>query len=155
MSGLVERMAQLQLKLAMLALGVMGAVTCADVALKYIAHRPIRGAYDLVESLLPVVVFHGLPATLLRRQNIAIDLIDHVAGKRGTRALIGVGDVVMLVILGLILWAMVSPAMQALDYGDRKIELGVPLIVIWVAAMLGVAGSLIVVASLLLKRRGA
>jgi TRAP-type C4-dicarboxylate transport system permease small subunit len=148
-------MAQLQLKLAMVALGVMGAVTVADVALKYFVHRPIRGAYDLVESLLPVVIFHGLPATLLRRQNIAIDLVDHVAGPRGTKALISFGDVVMLVMLGLILWAMVSPALQALDYGDRKIELGLPLIVIWVAAMLGVAGSLVVVLSLVLKRREA
>lgn len=76
----MHRIASVQLAAAMLALAVMGAVTVADVALKYLFSRPIAGAYDLVESLLPVVVFNGLPATLLRRQNIVIDLVDHLAG---------------------------------------------------------------------------
>lgn len=127
----------------MLALAVMGSVTVADVALKYLFSRPIAGAYDLVESLLPVVVFNGLPATLLRRQNIAIDLVDNMAGPRGRRLLVGLADLVMLAILGLIAWAMVAPALQSLDYGDRKLELGLPVWVVWAGAMVGMAGSLL------------
>jgi TRAP-type C4-dicarboxylate transport system permease small subunit len=148
---LATRLASAQLVVAMLALGVMGSVTVADVALKYLAHRPIAGAYDLVESLLPVVIFHGLPTTLLRRQNIAIDLIDHVVGPRGTRALIGFCEWVMLGLLALFAWAMLSPALQALDYGDRKLELGLPLVVVWIAAILGMIGSALVMLALRLS----
>lgn len=144
--------ARLQLWLAMAALAVMGCVTVVDVALKYALNRPITGAYDLVETLLPVVIFHGLPATLLRRQNIAIDLVDHLAGPAGTRGLMALADAVMLVILALFLWSMLGPALQAWDYGDRKLELGLPLSVVWVAAILGVAGSVIVALALLVVR---
>jgi TRAP-type C4-dicarboxylate transport system permease small subunit len=137
---LIVRIANLQLMLAMLALLVMGAVTALDVFLKYVFGRPIVGAYDLVESLLPIVIFHGLPATLLRRQTIVIDLIDHVVDDRGRRALIAISDAVVLVVLIVITWALVAPARQAFDYGDRKIELGLPLAVIWGLVIAGMAG---------------
>jgi TRAP-type C4-dicarboxylate transport system permease small subunit len=137
---LIVRIANLQLMLAMLALLVMGAVTACDVFLKYVFSRPIIGAYDLVESLLPVVIFHGLPATLLRRQTIVIDLIDHFVDYRGRRALIAISDAVVLAMLILITWALVAPARQALDYGDRKIELGLPLAAIWALVIAGMAG---------------
>ncbi len=136
----------------MLALTVMGGVTVADVAMKYMFSQPIAGAYDLVESLLPVVIFHGLPATLLRRQHIAIDLVDHVAGPVGTRRLITIGDAVMALILVLFGWAMVTPALQAWEFGDRKLELGLPLAAVFAAAILGIAGCVLAAVATLLRR---
>jgi TRAP-type C4-dicarboxylate transport system permease small subunit len=144
--------ARLQLWLAMGALAVMGCVTVMDVALKYLLNRPITGAYDLVETLLPVVIFHGLPATLLRRQNIVIDLVDHMVGPRGTRVLVAAADIVMLGVLALITLAMLAPAQQALEYGDRKLELGVPLYGIWIAVLAGIAGCVLVAAARALHR---
>ena len=83
---LIYRIAHIQLAFAMLALLVMGSVTVSDVFLKYVFNRPIVGSVrSLVESLLPVVIFHGLPATFLRRQNIVIDLIDHIVSPRWSR----------------------------------------------------------------------
>ena len=149
--GFVQRIAGLHLIVAMVALVVMGSVTAADVFLKYVFTAPISGAFDLVESLLPVVIFHGLPAALLRRQNIAIDLVDGLAGPAGTRALIGVADLVMLAMLCLFTWAAIDPAMQAFDYGDRKLELGLPLYAVWGAAILGMAGSALAAAAALLR----
>jgi TRAP-type C4-dicarboxylate transport system permease small subunit len=55
--ALIARIARVQLIVAMMALLTMCAVTVSDVFLKYVFNRPIVGAYDLVESLLPVVVF--------------------------------------------------------------------------------------------------
>ena len=122
------------------------------MALKYLLNQPITSAYDLVETLLPVVIFHGLPATLLRRQNVVIDLVDHVAGLRGTRVLVAAADAVMLGLLVLMTLAMVAPAHQALEYGDRKLELGVPLYAIWIAVLAGIAGCVLVAAAQLLHR---
>ena len=137
---LIARIANIQLMLAMLALLVMGIVTVSDVFLKYVFNRPIVGAYDLVESLLPVVIFFGLPATLLRRQSVVIDLIDHVAGPSRTRALITASDVVVLGMLAMMLWAFVAPARQAFEYNDRKIELGIPIAAIWAVVIVGMVG---------------
>ena len=149
---IVSRVASAQLVIAMLALVAMGAVTVADVFLKYVFNQPVTGAYDVVESLLPVVIFHGLPATLLRRQNIAIDLVDSIAGPDGTRRLVVAGDLVMAVLLALFGWAMVTPALQALEFGDRKLELGLPLAAVWAAAILGVAGCVLAAVAPLLRQ---
>ena len=99
------------------------------------------------------MVFHGLPATLLRRQTIVIDLIDHMAGVRGTRALVLVSDLVIVGLLLMLSWAMVAPALAALDYGDRKLELGLPIIYVWGGAILGMAGA--VLAAVLVTARRA
>ena len=147
----ISRLAGVQLVLAMLALVVMGGVTVVDVVLKYVLSRPVVGAYDLVESLLPVVIFHGLPATLLRRQTIVIDLVDHLAGPARTRVLVRTADLLVLGLLVLITAAMITPALQALDYGDRKLELGLPLAAVWAAAILGVAGAILVAGTLALR----
>jgi TRAP-type C4-dicarboxylate transport system permease small subunit len=144
---LITRIANIQLVFAMLALLVMGVVTALDVFLKYVFKWPIVGAYDLVESLLPVVIFHGLPVTLLRRQSVVIDLIDHFAGVGWTRTLIKVSDAVVLGLLLVITWALLAPARLAFDYGDRKIELGLPLAVIWAAVIAGMAGTVLAAAA--------
>lgn len=132
--------ARIQLSIAMTSLIIMGAVTVADVALKYMFNRPIAGAYDLVESLLPVVVFNGLPAMLLRRQTIVIDLVDHFASPRVVRILGAVADIVVLAMFSAMTIAFIAPARLAFDYGDRKIELGLPIGVIWAVVIAGMAG---------------
>jgi TRAP-type transport system small permease protein len=38
---------------------------------------------------------------------------------------------------------MIEPAMQAFQYGDRKLELGVPLYVLWGFALAGLLGTLV------------
>jgi hypothetical protein len=38
---------------------------------------------------------------------------------------------------------MLSPARQAFDYGDRKLELGLPVYVIWLFALAGIAGTIV------------
>jgi TRAP-type C4-dicarboxylate transport system permease small subunit len=143
----IARIANAQLVLAMLALLTMGAVTITDVFLKYVFNRPVVGAYDLVESLLPIVIFYGLPATLLRRQSIIIDLIDHVGGPRWVRPLTAVADVIVLGIFVMIAWAFLSPAKLAFDYGDRKIELDLPIAVIWALVIVGMAGVILAAAA--------
>ena len=57
----------------------------------------------------------------------------------------------MLAMLCLFTWAAIDPAMQAFDYGDRKLELGLPLYAVWGAAILGMAGSALAAAAALLR----
>jgi TRAP-type C4-dicarboxylate transport system permease small subunit len=140
--GIAEKLKNAQLKLAMLALGVMMMVTVLDVTLRYVFGTPIHGSYDIVEATLVVFVFHGLAACFFARQNIVIDLIDSVVSDRVATILIRISDVVTVLLLALIIWAMASPAHQAFEYGDRKLELGLQIWILWAIAIAGLVGTL-------------
>lgn len=132
-----------QLWLSATALIVMMCVTIVDVFLRYVFNSPIRGSYDLVESMLIVFVFHGMSSAFLYRRNIVIDLIDSFAGPHFVTVLIRISDVLAVIALVLLFCAMLTPALQAYAYGDVKQELGLPIYVLWIAALLGMAGTIL------------
>jgi TRAP-type C4-dicarboxylate transport system permease small subunit len=150
--SLITRLARAQLRLAALALIVMMLVTVGDVTLRYSLNRPIPGSYDLVESTLVVFVFNGFSAVFLSRQNIVIDVIDSMIARRAVALLVGLSDVLSLIALGILAWAMTTPALQAYAYGDRKLELGLPLYVLWIFALAGMVGAILCVLVLLVGR---
>jgi TRAP-type C4-dicarboxylate transport system permease small subunit len=59
------------------------------------------------------------------------------------RALIIMADVLSILCLAMFAYAMTRPALQAFNYGDHKIELGLPLYVLWIFALVGIAGTLL------------
>jgi TRAP-type transport system small permease protein len=137
------RLKSVQVRLAMIALVIMMGSTCVDVALRFLFNRPIRGAYDIVEACLVVFVFHGMSASFFARKNIVIDIIDSLVSPRLESALVRLSDVVSVALLMLVTAAMISPALQAYDYGDRKLELGLQLWVLWIFAIVGMIGTLL------------
>ena len=139
---LAEKLKNVQLRLAMLSLAVMIGVTVLDVILRYFFGHPIHGSYDLVESCLVVFVFNGMAACFFARRNVVIDIVDMCVGNRTLALLMRVSDAVSVVVLAVIIRAMLTPARQAFDYGDRKLELGLPLWVLWAFAIAGLAGTL-------------
>lgn len=139
----LDRLQMIQMRLAALALVLMMLVTVADVALRYVFNSPIRGSYDFVESMLVVLVFHGMSRAFMTRANIVIDILDPFLGRRITAVLIRLSDVLTLATLVIIGWAMSRIALQAFDYGDRKLELQLPLYVLWIAALTGLAGAML------------
>jgi len=140
---IADRLQRVQLWLAALALVILMMITVADVTLRYLFNSPVRGSYDMVESMLLVFVFNGMAAGFFLRRHVVIDLIDAAVGRRGAIVLIRIADVLSVICLALLMWAMLQPAMQAYDYGDRKLELNLPIYVLWVVALAGLAGTLI------------
>jgi TRAP-type C4-dicarboxylate transport system permease small subunit len=138
----LERLRRVQLRLAAIALIVMMGVTIADVTLRYIFNAPIRGAYDLVSSMLVVFVFNGMSTAFLQRRNIVIDLIDSFAHRSLIALLIRIADVLAILMLVMFAYAMITPALQAYSYGDRKLELQLPIWILWAVAGLGMAGAI-------------
>jgi TRAP-type transport system small permease protein len=147
-----DRLQRAQLWLAALALTVLMLVTVTDVFLRWLFNSPVRGSYDLVESLLLVFVFNGMAAGFFMRRNIVIDLIDSAVGPRGTAVLIRIADVLSVVCLALLMWAMLGPAGQAYEYGDRKLELNLPIYILWIAALVSLAGTFVCAVVTLLAR---
>jgi TRAP-type C4-dicarboxylate transport system permease small subunit len=140
---LLERLRLAQLRLASAALVILMLVTLLDVFLRYVFNSPVRGSYDLVETMLVVFVFHGMSTAFLQRRNIVIDLIDSLAHRYVVTALIRVSDGLTIMTLALFGYAMITPAMQAFAYGDLKMELQVPVWYLWAAALIGIAGAIL------------
>ena len=124
------------------ALVILMMVTVLDVFMRYLFNRPIRASLDTVEIMLLVFVFNGMAAAFFGRRNIVIDLLDGVFGARMTGVLIRIADILSVLCLGLLAWAMLLPATQAYQYGDVKMELPIPIYVLWIVALASFAGTI-------------
>jgi len=140
---------------AAIALAAMMLVTVADVALANLLKRPIIGAYDLVESTLIVSVFLGIPATFLRNGNIVVDVVDFFVSPATVRRMKVLAEIATLVFLVLLLYNMITPALDAYKFGGKKQELGLPLWVLWLPMLLGVLLAALAVLYRLVRSRGA
>jgi TRAP-type C4-dicarboxylate transport system permease small subunit len=138
-----DRLRVAQLRLASIALIVMMGVTLADVFMRYVFNSPIRGTYELVEAMLVVFVFHGMSTAFFQRRNIVIDLIDSAAHRIIVKVLIGISDILTVLTLLLFAYAMTTPALQAFNYGDVKMELQIPIWYMWAVALAGIAGAIL------------
>jgi TRAP-type C4-dicarboxylate transport system permease small subunit len=83
-----------------------------------------------------------MAAAFFGRRHIVIDLLDSFVGRRAIAALIRLADALAVVCLGLLAWAMLLPARQAYAYGDVKLELGLPIYVLWLVALVSLAGAI-------------
>lgn len=135
----LERLLKVVAVLSTLALIVMMLVTVADVTMANLFHRPIVGTFDLVATLLVFAVFLGIPITFQREGNIVVDVVDHFASKKTVNRLRFFARMLSLLFLLILLYNMLSPAMDAYKYGEKKPELGLPLFVIWIPILIGVA----------------
>ncbi len=151
--ALLEWLQTVQLWLAALAVVVTIGVTLLDVTLRYFFNSPIRGAYDLVESMLVLFVFNGMSTAFLRRRNIVIDLVNSFAASGVVTLLRRISDVLAVLTLALFAYAMITPALQAFSYGDRKLELQLPIYILWAVALLGIAGAILCAIGALLAPR--
>ena len=128
---LAGRVQRVQLGLAVVALIALMMVTVVDVFMRYLFNRPIRGSFDAVEGLLLLFVFNSMAATFFGRRNVVIDIIDSFIPRRSSAALIRIADVLSVLVLALLMWAMLVPATQSYAYGELKQDLGLPIFILW------------------------
>jgi TRAP-type C4-dicarboxylate transport system permease small subunit len=140
--GAADGVQRSQLWIAVAALIILMMVTVVDVFMRYVFTRPIRASLDTVEVMLMVFVFNGMAAAFFGRRHVVIDLLDGVFGAHITGVLIRISDVLSALCLALLGWAMLLPASQAYQYGDAKMELPVPIYVLWIIALVSFAGTL-------------
>lgn len=120
-------------------LAAMMLITVADVSLRAALNQPIAGAYDLVQLFLVGSVFLSLPDVFLRSENIVIDFIDHLLGRRAIDVLKAVANLLAFLFLAALLWYMVPPARDALRFHETSPDISIPLGVHWALMLLGVA----------------
>ncbi|MBE9637188.1 TRAP transporter small permease [Salipiger mangrovisoli] len=136
-----DRLTRIFHAIAALAVVVMMLTVVADVVLRFVFNIPVRGAYDVVSFGLLVMVFFGMAPVVARQGEILIDIVDGLlpAAVLGLlKLLASLGTLGFFLFLG---WAMLGPARDAYTYGDRSLELGIPLWSLWAVAFVGLAGT--------------
>ena len=130
---------RIMLGIAGAALMIMVIVVIADILCRAVVNMPVRGAYDVISICLLVMTAFGIGPVIAQRAEIVIDLIDEIVPPVFVRGLGVVSSMLGLAIFAYIGWAMLTPAKDAWTYGDRSLELGLPLWILWSVAVLGIA----------------
>jgi TRAP-type C4-dicarboxylate transport system permease small subunit len=134
-------------------LAAMMLLTVADVAMRAVANKPIRGVVELVEFLLACTFFLALPATFLRDEHIVVDLLDTRA-PRLVPGLKRISAALAVVMLGVITWQGWVSARDTLAFGDVTSDLSLPKVLYWIPLLIGIAGGALAAAAMAARRRG-
>ncbi|MEO0653875.1 MAG: TRAP transporter small permease subunit [Pseudomonadota bacterium] len=94
----------------------------------------IVGMVDYVEFSLAWLIYLAIPMSILAGQVIVVDLIDQYVRPR---PLVIAGLVLTGGLVALTGYQTITPALDALDWGDRTLDLGWPKFWYWIAIWVG------------------
>jgi TRAP-type C4-dicarboxylate transport system permease small subunit len=117
-------------------------VTFVDVVARYLFNRPIRGAFEVTELLLLVLIFAGLPLVSHADEHVTMDFIDRWLGSRGRARLDRVINLLVAALMFFIAWQVWIRAVRVSSYGDATDVLRILYgpFVYFMAAMVALAG---------------
>jgi TRAP-type C4-dicarboxylate transport system permease small subunit len=134
---------------AMIALFGMMMLGTADVAGRYLLNKPITGAFEIFEILLPVLAFLGLADTQSIDEHVTAGVIDFFRLKPETRTKIRLGVQVLVFCLFLvIMWRGVAASMFTLGSHRRIDNIELPL---WIPQLVVPLGALVMCMVLLVQ----
>jgi TRAP-type C4-dicarboxylate transport system permease small subunit len=106
----------------------MMTLTFVDVVARYVFNRPLRGAFEITELLLLVLIFAGLPLVTHAGEHVTMDLIDRFLGARERRLARRLVELICAALTFLLAWLMWIRAGRIAAYGDTtdvlRIEVG-------------------------------
>lgn len=127
-------------------------LTVADVLLRAVANRPIRGTLEIVELLLACAFFLALPATFLRDEHIVVDVVDG-AFPRQVPLLRRLAALASVLILSVMAWQGWIAARDTLVFNDVTSDLSIPIIVYWIPVLAGMIGGALAALAMLFNAR--
>ena len=135
----LKRLTQWLSDVAAVAIAAMIFLTIADIGMKNLFNHPIKGTFELVELLLVFVVFFGFAEVFRSDSNICVDVADQMLSPRRAKVLKIIGGFASFVLLVLMGWAMLGPAMDTVTYPQWTQETGIPLYSYWAPILAGTA----------------
>src|SRR5262245_61764347 len=121
---------------------VMMLLTFADVVARYLLNRPIRGAFEITELMLMVVIFAGLPLVSHADEHVTMDFIDRMLPESARRMLIRLAHAVCAAIMFFLTWQVWIKAGRIAGYGDTTdvLRIAVGPFVYFMDAMIALTG---------------
>ena len=119
----------------------MMTLTFVDVVARYVFNRPLRGAFEVTELLLLVLIFGGLPLVSHADEHVTMDFIDKLLGRwrdLWQRAIQAVSAAIMF----LLTWLVWLKADRIQAYGDATDVLRIAYgpFVYFMAVMIALSG---------------
>ena len=120
----------------------MMVLTVIDVVARYVFSRPVRGAFEITELMLVILIFAGLPLVSFSDEHAVMDFIDRILGPRGQRGLQRTVQAVNAAFMFLLAWLTWLKADRIWAYRDATDVLRVVYgpFVYFMAATLALAG---------------
>ena len=120
----------------------MMALTVVDVVARYVFSRPVRGAFEVTELMLLVLIFAGLPLVSFSDEHAVMDFIDRLLGARGQRWLERLVQAACAAFMFLLAWLVWRKADRIWAYRDATDVLRIVYgpFVYFMAITLGLAG---------------
>jgi len=117
-------------------------LTFADVVCRYLLNKPIRGAFELTELLLLVLIFAGLPLVSHADEHVTMDFIDHMLPAAPLRALERLVHAVCAAVMFFLTWQVWIKAGRIAAYGDTTdvLRIAVAPFVYFMVAMIALTG---------------
>jgi TRAP-type C4-dicarboxylate transport system permease small subunit len=117
-------------------------LTVVDVVARYGFNRPVRGAFEVTELMLLVLIFAGLPLVSFADEHAVMDFIDRLLTSRGQRVLETLVQATNAAFMFLLTWLMWLKADRIWAYRDATDVLRIVYgpFVYFMAVTLGLAG---------------
>ena len=93
-------------------------LTVVDVVARYVFSRPLRGAFEITELMLLVLIFAGLPLVSFADEHAVMDFIDRLLGPRGQGGLERAVQLVNAGFMFLLTWLVWRKADRIWAYRD-------------------------------------
>jgi TRAP-type transport system small permease protein len=119
------------------------ALTFADVVARYLLNRPIRGAFEITELALLVLIFAGLPLVSHADEHVTMDFIDRMLPGRLVGVWLRVMHAVCAAIMFFLTWQVWIKAGRISSYGDTTdvLRILVGPFVYFMALMIALTGA--------------
>jgi TRAP-type C4-dicarboxylate transport system permease small subunit len=120
----------------------MMVLTFFDVVGRYLLNKPIRGAFEITELGLLVLIFAGLPLVSHADEHVTMDFIDRILPERMVLAWIRVVHALCAAIMFFLAWQVWIKADRIASYSDTTDVLRITIgpFVYFMAAMIGLTG---------------
>ena len=121
---------------------LMMLLTFADVVARYLLNRPIRGAFEITELTLLVLIFAGLPLVSHADEHVTMDFIDRILPPAARRVLLRVVHAACAGIMFFLAWQVWLKAGKIAAYGDTTdvLRITVGPFVYFMALMIALTG---------------
>ena len=114
-------------------------LTFVDVVARYVFNFPLRGAFEITELMLLVLIFAGLPLVSHADEHVTMDFIDRLLPAHALSMLLRTVHVVVAGVMFFLAWQVSVKAGRLAGYGDTTdvLKILVSPFVYFMAVMIG------------------
>jgi len=111
--------------LAGVAILFMMAVTSIDVVGRFFFNTPLKGAFEMTEITMALVIFAGLSLAALSREHITVNLFESRTPKWARRWQVVAGDIVCAAVVAVMGWRILERGSALVASRETTLVLGV------------------------------